>query len=248
MLSIPLRCETPNRPLLIGVSMVFKKVLVFQPACKQWSCPACAEVNKKRWAVRAFHGYEQLSSEGLEPRFLTLTSHEKLTPEQALWVWPKAWSVLGQRARRAADRFEYILIPEQHQSGKVHIHAIETSVLGKTWWKKNARASGLGYIADEEKIRDPQQAARYVSKYIGKQLDMLVWPRGFRRVRTSQGWPKLPDLPVNEEWIFRPVEKGQEALELIARWDARGFTVLHLDHAAAWVYIDATTRDGVVDT
>lgn len=244
MLQPQTTCETRNRPILIGLSAHFRKVLVFQPACKQWTCPACAETNRKRWAVRAFHGYEQLSADGLTPRFLTLTSHEKLTPEQALWVWPKAWSVLGQRARRGAERFEYLLVPEQHKSGKIHIHAIETSSLGNRWWKNNARACGLGYIASEEDIRSPEQAAWYVSKYISKQLTVLQWPKGFRRVRTSQHWPKLEELPDNPNWTFSPIKAGEELGERVLRLEAQGYEILYLDHAAAWVYIDASANDG----
>lgn len=246
MCSSPLVCEARNRPILLGVSERFHKVLVFQPACKQWGCPACAETNRKRWAVRAFHGYEVLNEQGLEPRFLTLTSHERLTPEQALWVWPKAWSVLGQRARRKATRFEYILIPEQHKSGKIHIHALETSMLQTRWWKDNARGCGLGYIAEEEQIKNPQQAAWYVSKYISKQLEANQWPKGFRRVRTSQGWPSMPELPPNPDWDFRPVLAGDELGDKVLRLEERGFQILYLDHAAAWVYVDASANEGEI--
>lgn len=240
------KCEGKNRPIMLAISHAFHKVLVFQPACKQWSCPACAEVNRKRWAVRAFHGYEQLESEGLVSRFLTLTSHEKLTPEESLWVWPKAWSVLGQRARRTAERFEYLMIPERHKNGKIHIHALETSLLDTRWWKDNGRACGLGYIAEAEAIKNPQQAAWYVSKYIGKQLGETSWPKGFRRVRTSRGWPKTPEQPQHTDWEFRMMQRGAALIETVSRYDTAGYTTLHLDHAAAWVYVDASERDGEI--
>lgn len=56
--------------------------------------------------------------------------------------------------------------------------------------------SGFGYQAEEKRINSAKAAA-YVTKYASKQSPSA--PKGFRRVRASQGWTKLP-------------EKGQDAL------------------------------------
>lgn len=230
-------CQTRNRPFLRGVNMENRKVLFFRPRCKMWSCPVCSEINKSLWAVKAYHAAEQLTGNQTHIDFLTLTSHEKLTAEASLKVWPKAWSRLGQRARRKSKYFQYLMIPEQHKDGRLHIHAIETAGLGSRWWKDNARECGLGYIAEEKPVRTPQGAALYVVKYLTKSLMADVWPDNYRRVRTSQKWPKLPQGELPEGWTFEPLSKDEDLAVSVAAFEGNGFDVLVIDHREAWAII-----------
>lgn len=227
-------CKAPNRPFLKGVNESEMKAVIFQPRCKQWSCPACADINKKLWAIKAFFAAEVIEGTHGKPDFLTLTSHEKLQAKASLFVWPKAWSKLSQRARRKAKDFQYLLIPEQHKNGRLHVHAIETGGLGERWWKDNARACGLGYMAEEEEVRSPGGAAYYVVKYLTKSLQTDVWPKGFRRVRTSQRWPKLPHAPLPEGWLFAPLEHDEPLNRTVTILEHKGYDVLVLDHFEAW--------------
>lgn len=50
--------------------------------------------------------------------------------------------------------------------------------------------AGFGYQAYEKQLNS-LKAASYVSKYASKQSDKM--PKGFRRVRASRDWAKLPD-------------------------------------------------------
>lgn len=230
-------CTTPNRPFLRGVNPAEKRAVFFQPRCKLWSCPACAEINKSLWAVRAYSAAEQLAGQGNKIDFLTLTSHEKLSAAASLAIWPKAWSKLRQRAYRATGGFQYLLVPEQHKDGRLHVHAIETAGLGERWWKDNGRECGLGYMAEEEKALTAGGAAGYVVKYLSKSLAYTAWPKGFRRVRVSRQWPKMPKLPEIEGWTFEVLSQNEQLDLAFDDLQRAGYTVALLSHLQAWTYV-----------
>lgn len=55
--------------------------------------------------------------------------------------------------------------------------------------------SGLGWQYDISDLGSIEGASRYVAKYLFKAtIFSTVWPKGWRRVRYSQNWPKLPDV------------------------------------------------------
>jgi hypothetical protein len=195
------------------------------------------------WAVRAFFGTKAYEEQNITISFLTLTSHEKLTPQQALWVFPKAWKKLSQRARRAADQFSYLMIPEKTKRGVIHVHAIETSCLGTEWWSDNARASGMGYKCDESEVRTAQGSAAYVVKYLSKSLVVEEWPARFRRIRSSRDWPPLPELVAPVGWQFDVVPLSVPIAEVHKRYAARGYDVRILSSALAWSYIEPPTEN-----
>lgn len=54
---------------------------------------------------------------------------------------------------------------------------------------------GLGWQYDLSALESVEGASRYVAKYLFKEtIFATVWPKGWRRVRYSQNWPKLPDV------------------------------------------------------
>lgn len=54
---------------------------------------------------------------------------------------------------------------------------------------------GLGRQYDISKLESVEGASRYVAKYLFKEtIFKTVWPKGWRRVRYSQNWPKLPSV------------------------------------------------------
>lgn len=53
---------------------------------------------------------------------------------------------------------------------------------------------GLGNQYDLSGMRDIEGGSRYAAKYLFKASAFnTVWPKGWRRVRYSQNWPKLPE-------------------------------------------------------
>lgn len=66
---------------------------------------------------------------------------------------------------------------------------------------------GLGRQYDLSRVESVEAGSRYVSKYLFKETIFSDrWPKGWRRVRYSQNWPKLPDV------------KG-EAMILLSKFD-----------------------------
>jgi hypothetical protein len=195
-------CCKPNRPWMIGFDETVSAFYIFRPDCKCWNCPSCAKRLRARWTKRAYLGIEAYIADGLEFKFVTVTSHERLySLYQTLYVWPNAWGKLRKRIDRAAGNWKFLMIPEQHRDGRLHVHLIASTDLGTRWWKDNARACGLGYTAEEEEFRagksDPLRAAAYAAKYLDKQLGVRLWPRYFHHIRTSQSFPELPIEPDN---------------------------------------------------
>ena len=155
---------------------------------------------------------------------LTLTSHEKLSPARSVEVLGHAWNSLNRRLSRQGKP-EYLLAPEQHRSGKLHVHLLTTAHLPKKWWKDTARSVGLGYQAEVEPISDPGKAADYVLKYVTKSLETQMWPKGFWRVRTSRGWPTPPIQGFFEGWEFEHLPQRFEPNLAIEQMRSPGFFV-----------------------
>lgn len=67
--------------------------------------------------------------------------------------------------------------------------------------------SGLGFQYDLSKLDNIEGASRYVAKYLFKaDIFETIWPKGWKRVRYSQNFPKLP-------------EKESKAIVLITAFD-----------------------------
>lgn len=209
-----LGCETPGRPWLVGIDKGMLRAVVVLPGCGLWACPACAEVNARRWTARAVQGGNELTELGEQLYFLTLTHRGHLTQQGSLERWRKCWPKLSARMRRASpEHREYLYIHEQHRTGVLHTHFIMTAHLDKRWWKDAPAATGFGYMNDYEPCRDGPAAGSYAAKYLAKSLERLAWPKGWRRVGCSRGWPQLPE----KENEYTPYEW----LVLRTDWEAR---------------------------
>jgi hypothetical protein len=125
------------------------------------------------------------------------------------------------RVKRAGGAWFYVQVTERQKRGLPHSHILSTFQPGdlvkghiekweKTrdgfmpYWKDALRSewlqtavvdSGLGEQYDISKVRDEKAASRYVAKYLFKQTAFSNdWPKGWKRVRYSQTFPKLPEL------------------------------------------------------
>lgn len=205
-------CSKANRPYMVGWDEEAEAAYVFRPDCKCWNCPACAARLRRRWTARAYEGIQFYISQGEDFKFVTLTSHERLySVSQTLRVWPPAWRKLQNRVKYQRPGWHYVMIPEQHRDGRLHVHLIASANLGTRWWKDNARECGLGYMAEEAEFKagkaEPGRAAAYAAKYLDKQLGVQQWPRYFHHIRTSQHFPQLPEREGNpyENVIWFPL-------------------------------------------
>lgn len=213
-------------------------VLYFLPDCGCWDCAYCARKRSKMWLFAAVNGVKVLQAENRAVDFLTVTSHEKLTADATLAVLNSAWVKLNRRIKRATDDHEYFLIPEQHQNGRWHLHAITTARLPKKWWKDNARSCGFGYQSDVQEVGSVGGVAGYVSKYLTKVLQNSNLPKRFKRVRLSQGWPELPEIERPAGWhgVRLPPETSLQSE--VDRLTETGWTVVIADEPGAWEWMN----------
>lgn len=209
-----------------AVDHVDRRVFLYRPNCGSWGCPYCAEVNRRVWTWKIAASTEGHLSAGHEVSFTSVTSHERLRSAGSVEVFKRAWPKLARRAERASPGGEYVLIPEPHQSGRLHAHLLDTWNLPTRWWKDNARACGLGYQADSEYAKTAGGAARYAAKYIGKGLG-ASWPKGFRRVRVSKGFLMLPEDERGElvGWSFARLPVDADLSDQLNYWRGLGFSV-----------------------
>lgn len=202
------RCENAKKVVVFGKHQGDKKAVLFNPRCKSWTCDFCSEQNKADWIEIATRGAIILTSHGYPMQFVTLTSRPYATPTTSLYFFKQNWPKLRKKAATVTKEWEivtgtewaYFLVPERHKTGVLHAHVLVTTHLNDVrWWKGAAFASGFGYMASVETLVTPIIAARYVAKYLHKGKGAEEWPKGFRRVRTSQNWPKAQPAPM-EGW------------------------------------------------
>lgn len=233
-------CEKAG--LLIGWDNVAKRALVTRANCDSWACPECSLRMAENWKLRAMIGVRQYIGAGQHVDFITITSHEKLADFAATEaVWRKAWPVLYAALKRRAERLEYFLVPEKHKDGRMHVHALWTANVSQKWIKDNARSRGLGYQAKRKPVLDAINAVRYVGKYIGKSLCEGV-PSRTRRVRVSNGWPKIP-LPITPliglRWEYL---SGNGSLAVVmAECQEKHIDMIDLQTGEKWDAIDLDT-------
>lgn len=226
-----------NAGLLLGWDFAQKRVLVTRGDCKTWDCPECAAKQREHWVLRAQIGTREYIGDGLKVDFVTITSHERLKTFQSTdYVWKQAWAKLYAALKRKSQHLEYFIVPEKHADGRMHVHALWTADVTQKWLKDNARKRGLGYQAKVKHVYDAQSASRYVTKYIGKSLGDDV-PKGFRRIRVSQGWPDVP-VPVTDmsglNWEYL---LSETSLEASMSWcDAHGIDMLDAKTGEMWDY------------
>lgn len=225
-------CSAPNRPWLMARDEQSKRLLVYRPGCKLWGCKACAERNRRRWTATIANGisyYQEVEKNAWW--FVTLTTHEKLYSfEQQIYVWRDAWPKLLTRIHRASEgKLRYVLLPElAPDTNRLHQHMIVNQSFGAkprksrkkgyscSWLHDNPRECGLGYANDIKPVDSPALAAWYTAGYIGKALAVTNWPTNFRRVRTSTGWPELPEIPSPGDalsWGLTPSSQVEAQIE-----------------------------------
>lgn len=185
--------------LLIGWDDETKRALVTRANCDSWSCEDCAKRMAEHWGLRASLGCAQILRRGERLDFVTITSHEKLADFEATErVWRLAWGKLYNALKRRKAGLEYMIVPEKHKSGRMHVHALWNAGVSQKWLKDNARKRGLGYECKIIPITVERYAQKYIVKYIGKSLGADC-PVHFRRVRVSDSWADVPkpDTPMN---------------------------------------------------
>jgi hypothetical protein len=200
--------------------------------CGLWSCPRCQKVLARQWAWRT---KIQVEANGGVAFFWTLTLRGKYrTALQGFLVLPKLWDTFRKIIQRFGGKFTYIAFVEGQpkRSYMPHFHLI-VMVKSPKRIKDLAMQAGFGFQAKETKVTSTK-AASYVAKYASKQSPET--PKGFRRVRASRDWAKLPEgepgqyivksrNETNAQYIMRVEAITGIAIEILKdRWlDAQRF-------------------------
>ena len=206
-------------PILLGAPIATN--------CKRWLCSACgprrrAEVLKH---IRAgFHADEPL-------RFLTFTypwhTAHKSTRE-GVAAANREFRYFVQEFRRRGFVIEYAKVIEFTKRGRVHLHALTRGSLipkctdrgrrkhglptgtgsgspcyctaAKPCLQSLAWSAGFGFV-EIRYVKNPEQAAAYIAKYLAKSCADTQWPKYARRYTTSRRWAKITLAGIHRQWV-----------------------------------------------
>ena len=146
-------------------------------------------------------------------------SHEQAEAGYLEWT-NRFLDACHKRGKRRGQEWAYCQVTERQKRGHPHSHILTTfcpmdlhdgyvqkwepnahgvyqlefvSALRSPWLAGQVVKSGLGEQYDISFVESAEGASRYVAKYLFKQsMFETNWPKGWRRVRYSQSFPKLP--------------------------------------------------------
>lgn len=198
--------------------------------CGSWSCPKCSKDNARLWAWRAML---QLDADPRPCRFWTLTMPGGMrSVRDAFDCIPRLWDSFRKEIQRSSGKWTYLAFVEgqAQRDGMPHFHIL-TFTVAPYRLKDFAAHIGFGYMAKDLPVVS-KAAANYVAKYASKGDGAM--PRGFRRVRSSKDWYKLPFVP---HAAFIVPAKGEDLVHYLCRVaDETGLSVD--DVSQKWVTFD----------
>lgn len=172
---------------------------IFPLRCKRWSCPHCAQINRKKVMMAA--------RDGNPNTFLTLTCKPDLheTPDEAAQDMVRGLRLLRRRIQRkwGIDKLPFIVVFEKTKKGWPHMHLLirapymHWKVLRRMWESITG-----AFEVDIRYIKKRAQIMFYVTKYIGKDLFAFDhckrWWRSHNYKEAKDEWQ--PARP----WLRRP--------------------------------------------
>ncbi len=192
-----------------------------QGCCNSWNCPRCGQIRAREEYGRIVEGAKKLHERGLTLFFVTLTCVGKEldveTSDEGYYGWTnRLLSAWRARTKKQSGYWCYVQVTERQKRGAAHSHMITTSYpddaktykkgdrlpngtiakhdcLFSEWFLSRNLSAGLGKMTDCTVVQNPVGVAVYVSKYLFKDAQTTLWPKGWKRVRYSQSWPKLEE-------------------------------------------------------
>lgn len=151
---------------------------------------------------------EELSHEDAEEGYISWTNSllTKLRAEakRSNQLW--AYASVTERQKRGHPHSHYLTTycpadahPIAKGEGKTYITSGEVfpakhNTLQSFSLERKCVQSGLGRQYDLSTVEAVEGCSRYVAKYLFKEtIFSTKWPKGWKRVRYSQNWPKLPE-------------------------------------------------------
>ena len=150
--------------------------------CKRWKCPYCGP-------RQAWYYQQRISEKAIEfklDRFMTLTLDPRNIKGDPYKHLNESWRKLREAFRRKFGKsISYIAVTEAHKSGIPHKHILIDHYINQKWLSTKWDRLGGGRMVDIRKIKDIKNMARYVGKYLTKDV-LISAPKGTRRITTSQ--------------------------------------------------------------
>ena len=182
-------------------------------ACRSWTCPECAEKNRKKLIAQAISGKPTI--------FLTLTVNPKRysEPEEAASDLTAAWDVLKKRMVRECGRntarktqpfgapkaggyrpsndgtyrkrvifgepkLQYIWVMEKTKAGWPHLHILIRAKWIDQEWLSVQMMNLIGApIVDVRRIVSNRMVVAYCAKYVGKCAEKFAWTKRYSQSR-----------------------------------------------------------------
>ena len=213
----------PNRAPYIFFVDATNRARIVQGCCNSWTCSRCGHIRACTEYGRIVAGAKKLSEEGQNLYFLTLTCRGRdMALDDAEKGYMQWCNRLLTNARKCAKRdgweWYYACVTERQERGHPHSHIMvsfcPSDAIGYTtgadlpngiqarhdglysqWLVDACVSAGLGPMTDLSAINSVVGVAVYAAKYFFKDAMSTRWPKGWRRVRYSQSWPKLPAYP-----------------------------------------------------
>lgn len=204
-------CQTGSRPYLLGRHFETHDVVLYRPDCKLWKCQYCSNVKAKQWAARARKGIRELDDR--DWYFLTTTVKESTGDlKRQINIMANGWDKLLKRGKRIfPGDWHTFTVPERgEKNGRLHYHTLVDCAWGcyhngaclrSQWLHDNLVEIGLGYRYDISKLNSIEGVVSYITGYITSGFN-VEFPRGFRRVRVSQNFPKGVQEETNTEYLW----------------------------------------------
>lgn len=150
-----------------------------------------------------------------------------------------AWRL---QAKRTSQKWSYVQVTERQKRGHPHSHIITTfrpcdlatdwtlkrvtvegrqfmayvSAYRSEYLARSVIAAGMGKEYDITQVATVAAASRYVAKYLFKDtIFSTVWPKGWKRVRYSQSFPKLPDRKTDAFVLLRQEDWARLSREAV---------------------------------
>lgn len=191
-----------------------------QGCCNSWTCPRCGNIRAREEYGKIVNGARELSQHHTL-YFVTITCRGKdldlKTSDDDYYTWTnRLLSAWRARCKAENGAWHYVQVTERQRRGAAHSHLITThfpndakefmagemlpsgivakhDCLYSEWFVKRNISAGLGKATDCTIVHSAVGVAVYVAKYLFKDAQLTLWPKGWKRIRYSQSWPKLPE-------------------------------------------------------
>lgn len=206
-----------------------EKGAIIQACCNHWDCPRCGEMRAKHEYGRIVNG-AKIIGESHTLYFYTFTCRGKSlsleTAQRDYLLWTnRLLSTMRARAKAEGGFWCYVQVTERQKRGHPHSHLLMCWLPGDAirrmdskgkpyyyskWFNSAHSKSGLGTQSRVTPVASVEAVSRYIAKYLFKDAQFTLMPKGWKRVRYSQNFPKALERQVDETSITFPLLKHED--------------------------------------